>query len=111
MFSNDFKEILDSYKSEKTRNFKDSTLVFKITKEIPQIMADYLNDAFTVKASCGQGSWNNYPWINIIDKSFDNLQEALVIEYKFDSENSNIYLSLIPRLIDYSTYNQSDKNS
>lgn len=104
MFSNDFKEILDSYKSEKARDFKDSTLVFKITEEIPQIMADYLNDAFTVKASCGQGSWNNYPWINIIDKSFDNLQEALVIEYKFDSENSNIYLSLIPRLIDYSTY-------
>lgn len=104
MFDKYFKEILDKYKIEKMRDFNDSVLAFKINEEIPEVMADYLNDVFTVRASCGQGTWNDYPWINIINKSFDNLQEALVIEYKFDSENSNIYLSLIPRLIDYSTY-------
>lgn len=104
MLAEDFKEILDIYKDEKAKNFKDNSLVFKIRNVIPKNLSKLLDDNFTVKAACGVSSWPESPWITIIHNSFDSTQESLIIQYNFDIQNKCLSLSIVPRLINPDEY-------
>ncbi|WP_407413247.1 hypothetical protein [Methanobrevibacter sp.] len=102
MFADDFREILDIYPQIKTEDFKKNKS--DIESRLSDNLIKDLNSSFVVKAFCGQASWADNPWVNIVDGSFDNFQEALTIEYKFDTSNSSVELSIIPRLKVYSEY-------
>lgn len=102
MFADDFREILDNYSGIMTKDFKANEEDVK--RRLSANLIKDLNSDFIVKAFCGQNSWADNPWVNIIDGSFDNFQEALTIEYKFDTANSSVELSIIPRLKVYSEY-------
>ncbi|WP_407421896.1 MrcB family domain-containing protein [Methanobrevibacter sp.] len=104
MISRVFREILDVYETQKTKEFKGNPFVLKFQDEVPAVVVNNIEDSFTVRASCGHNAWADRPWINIIHRRYDNHHEALVIEYRFDSENSEVHLSLVPRLEDYSQY-------
>ena len=102
MFADDFREILDNYSGIMTKDFKANEEDVK--RRLSANLIKDLNSDFIVKAFCGQNSWADNPWVNIIDGSFDNFQESLTIEYKFDTSNSSVELSIIPRLKVYSEY-------
>ena len=102
MFADDFREILDNYSRIRTKDFKANEEDVK--RRLSANLIKDLNSDFIVKAFCGQNSWADNPWVTIIDGSFDNFQEALTIEYKFDTSNSSVELSIIPRLKVYSEY-------
>ena len=104
MISKVFREILDVYETQKTKDFKGNPFALKFQNEVPAVVINNIEDSFTVKASCGHNAWSNKPWINIIHSRYDNHHESLVIEYLFDCENSQIHLSIVPRLEDYSQY-------
>ena len=105
LISDYFQDVLDIYPSQKRKNFFKSTYALDFAEKLPVEIFSYMdNDDFTTKASCGQGSWAEYPWIDIIAKGFGDSQEALVIEYRFDCENSRVILSLIPRFKQYGDY-------
>ena len=104
MLDNYFMEILERFEDEKTGPFKDNDLVLKIRNELPKEVSNCLDDTFTVKAYCGLNSWPKSPWITIIDKSFDSAQEALILQYDFDTRKKVMSLSLILRLKDVSEY-------
>ena len=99
-----FKEILDNFEKEKTKPFKNNDLVNKIRNDLPKEIMKFLNDNFTVKGACGVNSWPNTPWITIIHNSFDSSQEALILQYNFDTEKSILSLSVILRLKDMNEY-------
>lgn len=99
-----FKEILDNFEKEKTKPFKNNDLVNKIRNDLPKEIIKFLNDNFTVKGACGVNSWPNTPWITIIHNSFDSSQEALILQYNFDTEKSILSLSVILRLKDMNEY-------
>ena len=100
MLSEYFKEILDKYENEKTKSFKNSKLVFRIRNNLPVEILKFLNDEFIVKAACGVNSWPKSPWVTIIHNTFDSAQEALILQYNFDIEKSEMSLSLLLRLKD-----------
>lgn len=104
MISDVFREILDDYEAEKRNDFKNNIYVSNFRKEVPASILSNIADSFSVKASCGYNTWCDYPWISIIHKRFDNHHESMLIEYRFDSRKSEVSLSLIPRLEDYSEY-------
>ncbi len=100
--ANYFREILDTYPFEKTKEFKRNDFVHKFTTNTAKEFS-VLKD-FSISASCGKNSWADNPWISITHDSFDSSQESLQIEYHFDCENSEVHLSLVPRLEIYSEY-------
>ncbi|WP_292797404.1 MrcB family domain-containing protein [Methanobrevibacter sp.] len=100
--ANYFREILDTYPLERTKEFKRSDFAQKFSKNTPKEFPS-LKD-FSVKASCGKNNWALNPWISITHDSFDSSQESLQIEYSFDCENCEVHLSLVPRLEIYSEY-------
>ena len=104
MLDNYFMEILERFEDEKTGPFKGNDLVLKIRNELPKEVSNCLDDTFTVKAYCGLNSWPKTPWVRIIDKSFDSAQEALILQYDFDTRKKVMSLSLILRLKDVSEY-------
>ena len=104
MLASCLKEILDRYEIEKTKRFKDNSLVLKIRKDLPKEFSKFIGDDFTVKAACGVSSWPEAPWITIISDIFDSSQEALIIQYNFDVINSSLSLSIISRLKDTKQY-------
>ena len=99
-----FKEILDNFENEKNKSFKNNDLVNKIRNDLPKEILKFLNHDFTVKGACGVNSWPNSPWITIIHNSFDSSQEALIIQYNFNTEKSILSLSVILRLKDMNEY-------
>ena len=104
MISKDFKEILERFSSERLKDFSLSSFPFEFQDYYVGRFQAFLNDDVTLKASCGQFGWVESPWINIISKVFDNHHEALLVEYRFDAENLEINLSIIPRLEDFNQY-------
>ena len=103
LISDYFKDVLDNYPSQKRKDFFKSTFALDFSEKLPVEIFSYMNNEdFTAKASCGNGNWAEYPWIDIISKSFDDTQEALIMEYRFDCRNSRVMLSLIPRFKQYS---------
>ena len=99
-----FKEILDNFKNEKTKPFKNNDLVNKIRNELPKEILKLIDDNFTVKGACGVNSWPKSPWITIVHNSFDSSQEAVILQYNFDTEKSILSLSVILRLKDMNEY-------
>ena len=99
-----FKEILDNFENEKNKSFKNNDLVNKIRNDLPKEILKFLNHDFTVKGACGVNSWPKSPWITIIHNSFDSSQEALIIQYNFNTEKSILSLSVILRLKDMNEY-------
>ena len=104
MLDDYFRQILDRFEDEKTGPFKGNDLVLKIRNELPKEVLNSLDNTFTVKAYCGLNSWPKSPWVRIIDKSFDSAQEALILQYDFDTQKKMMSLSLILRLKDVSEY-------
>ena len=104
MLDDYFRQILDRFESEKTKSFKDNDLVFKIRNDLSKEVLKLLDDDFVVRSYCGVNSWPESPWVRIIDKSFDSAQEALVLQYNFDTLNRELSFSLILRLKDVSEY-------
>ena len=99
-----FKEILDNFKNEKTKPFKNNDLVNKIRNELPKEILKIIDNNFTVKGACGVNSWPKSPWITIVHNSFDSSQEAVILQYNFDTEKSILSLSVILRLKDMNEY-------
>ncbi len=99
-----FKEILDNFKNEKTKPFKNNDLVNKIRNELPKEILKIIGNNFTVKGACGVNSWPKSPWITIVHNSFDSSQEAVILQYNFDTEKSILSLSVILRLKDMNEY-------
>ena len=104
MLENYFKEILDRFEDEKTKPFKGNDLVLKIRNELSKEVSNCLDNTFTVMGHCGLNSWPKSPWVTIIDKSFDSAQEALILQYDFDTQKRQLHFSLILRLKDVSEY-------
>ena len=104
MLKDYFTEILDRFEDEKTRPFEGNELVLKIRNDLPKEVSKCLDDTFTVRVHCGRNSWPKSPWITIIDESFDSAQEALILQYNFDTLKREVSLSLILRLKDVSEY-------
>ena len=105
LISDYFKDVLDNYPSQKRKNFFNNAFALDFVEKLPLEIFSYINnDNFIAKASCGQGNWAEYPWIDIISKSFDDSQEALVMEYRFDCRNSKVILSLVPRFKHYDDF-------
>lgn len=107
MLEDYFRQILDEYEKEKTKAFKGNYLVFKIRKDLPKEFSKYLNNDVTVKAACGVSSWPESPWVSIIYNSFESSQQALILQYNFDTKKSEMSLSLILRLKEKSEYSQT----
>lgn len=104
MLEDYFKEILDRFEDEKTKPFKGNELVLKIRNDLSKEVSNCLDNTFTVRTHCGLNSWPKSPWITIIDKSFDSAQEALILQYNFDTLKRHVSFSLILRLKDVSEY-------
>ncbi len=104
MLEDYFKEILDRFEDEKTKPFKGNELVLKIRNDLSKEVSNCLDNTFTVRAHCGLNSWPESPWVTIIDKSFDSTQEALILQYNFDTLKRHVSFSLILRLKDVSEY-------
>ena len=98
MLEDYFKEILEKYEKEKTKPFKYNNLVFKIRNDISTEVFKLIGTDFTVKGACGVSSWPESPWITIIGNDFDSSQEALIIQYNFNTKESTMSLSIILRL-------------
>lgn len=99
-----FKEILDNFEKEKTKPFKNNDLVNKIRNDLPKEILKIIDNNFTVKGACGVNSWPKSPWITIVHNSFDSSQEAVILQYNFDTEKSILSLSVILRLKDMNEY-------
>lgn len=97
MFAGDFIEILTTFNEEKTKNFNNNSLVFKIRNDIPDKISKFLDDDLTVKAACGVSSWPESPWITIIHKSFNYSKDELIIQYTFDTDNKTTKIAIVSR--------------
>lgn len=104
MMEDYFKEILNEYEKEKSKSFKNNNLVYKIRNDLPGEILKYVTNDFSVKAACGVNSWPESPWISIIHNSFESFQEALILQYNFQIEKSEMSLSMILRLKNSSEY-------
>ena len=110
MLSRYFKEILNQYGDEKSKDYKSSRFAHKFREELPKKIFSLINnDEFNVKASCGFINWAKYPWVSIKHNSFDLLNQSLLIFYKFNTENSTISISLVPKLEEYEDYSEVKK--
>lgn len=99
MLENVFNEMLDKYPYLKQMDFREHNIDFQ--KRISELLKI---DNFVTKTLFGRSRWADNPRIKIISERFDNPQEALAIEYKFDFNTSTAILSIIPRLKEYSEY-------
>lgn len=105
MLSNDFKEILDNYANEKSKDFKTSQFALNFREKLVESISKFIdNDDLIVTASCGYINWAENPWINIGHNGFNSSNESLLIYYKFNIESSSISLFIKPKLEEYEDY-------
>ena len=93
---NDFRQILDNYKCELDKPFKNNDFALKIRKEFSNHFSYFIkgiNKNYSADIICGIGNWKKYPFAIIVDRdTFKSNKEVISLNYIFNHDESKILL-------------------
>lgn len=96
-FKNYLLHIINNYKIEKQKDFKENELAQFIRREVDTSIPEFIlnRKEYEISASAGQGGWAAVPWIGIFHKDIStSAQKGYDIVYLFREDGEGVYLSL-----------------